>query len=106
VTSIALDSDGRVLIAGDFASVNGLRRSGLVRLNGDPALRFMPPDRVAQGLFQFSVVTMPGRTNLLQSSIDLLNWSDVITNRSESYTIEFEDPDPTLPQRFYRIISP
>lgn len=38
VTTIALQSDGRILLAGSFSNVNGTARSGLARLNGDGTL--------------------------------------------------------------------
>jgi uncharacterized delta-60 repeat protein len=38
VYSVALQSDGKVLISGGFTSVNGVRRNGIARLNADGAL--------------------------------------------------------------------
>lgn len=38
VTALAVQSDGKVLIAGSFASVNGTPRAGLARLNTDGSL--------------------------------------------------------------------
>jgi uncharacterized delta-60 repeat protein len=38
VSSVALQTDGKVLIGGDFLSVNGSLRSGIARLNADGSL--------------------------------------------------------------------
>jgi uncharacterized delta-60 repeat protein len=38
VSSVALQSDGKVLIGGSFTQVNGMNRSGIARLNGDGSL--------------------------------------------------------------------
>jgi uncharacterized delta-60 repeat protein len=44
VTTIALQSDGKILIAGTFSAFNGVARSGLARLNADGTLdeTFLP----------------------------------------------------------------
>ena len=38
VTSVAVQSDGKVLIGGGFTTVNGVSRKGIARLNGDGTL--------------------------------------------------------------------
>jgi hypothetical protein len=38
VDAIAIQSDGKILIGGDFWFVNGTARGGIARLNGDGTL--------------------------------------------------------------------
>ncbi len=47
--------------------------------------------------------TIPGRTNLIQASIDLLNWSTISTNVSAGDSLDIIDPASTaFSNRFYR----
>jgi len=51
VRSIAVQNDGRILIGGDFLTVNGVARSGIARLNQDGTLdtAFNPQTGVSNG---------------------------------------------------------
>jgi hypothetical protein len=49
---------------------------------------------------------IPGKTNLVQASVDLLAWTDISTNVSA--TNRFTVLDSTVssfPQRFYRLLQ-
>lgn len=66
VTALAIDDQGRVLIAGTFAYVNGVRRRGLARLFPDGALdeTFSPGDYT----FPEALLPLDDRTMLVGSS--------------------------------------
>ena len=73
------------------------------------AVDSIPPTLIAPGLaaaggFQFILSgTTPGRTNIILSSFDLLNWSALSTNLAVSNRITVLDPvAPAVPRRFYR----
>ena len=92
-TSIAIQPDGKILVAGDFQTYNGVARKGIVRLNGDatsvPAQRsesFSVYPNPGQGLYQitgvdfdrFKVLDAAGRMVLADTPVnDLLNLSSL-----------------------------
>ena len=87
VRSIALQSDGGVLMAGDFLSVNGILRHGVARLYGDSVI--MPSLNVVRSNSSMIISWLAATQNLqLQESTNLAlvnAWSPVsqpaVTNR-------------------------
>ena len=55
------DGSGDILVGGDFASVNGVARSGIVRLNSNGTL---------DTGFTFNPASMPGLTNIMITHSD------------------------------------
>jgi hypothetical protein len=55
------DGSGHILVGGDFTSVNGVARSGIVRLNSNGTL---------DPIFTFTPASMPGLTNLMVINTD------------------------------------
>ena len=107
VAAAAIQEDGQIIIVGRFTSVNGIRRNGIARLNGNPPLRFVPTRPLVNGAFRLTLATQPGNTYVLQSSIDLLNWIPVNTNIASGFWLEFEDANAAgVRQRFYRAVLP
>ncbi len=48
-----------------------------------------------------------GQTYVLQSSVDLLNWTAVSTNAPSAAPFTLVDPAPgSAPVRFYRVVTP
>ena len=105
VSSFAIQSDGKILVAGKFTSFNGESRSGLVRLNGDPKLG--APAQLDNGQVQLLFQGQDQSRYTLQAGSDLTNWLSVITNFTVTNSpMTLVDPDPTTsPIRFYRIVS-
>ena len=69
-----------------------------------PALSLAAPMLGTNGQFQFTIrgVT-PGRTNAVQSSLNLSNWSTISTNVAVSNSLRIIDPAATdFNLRFYR----
>jgi uncharacterized repeat protein (TIGR01451 family) len=58
------------------------------------------PVVATNGTFQFSIVSGPGQTNVIQSSTNLVNWVPIYTNVG-SFTFT-NAVDPNNPSRFYR----
>jgi hypothetical protein len=57
--------------------------------------------------FEFSVSAEPGRVYLLQASIDLVHWVDLLTfTNSQELTVFLDTEAPFLPMRFYRVVAP
>jgi uncharacterized delta-60 repeat protein len=98
---ISLQADGRVLALGNFYWFDGVPRAGIVRLNGDPPLRFLRPPSAGFGTLTLS--TLPGRNYLIEGSADLRNWVPLRTNSAPDFVTKWTDPDaPAHSQRFYR----
>ena len=66
--------------------------------------------RLANGQFQFTVITTANRTNTIQASTDLSsssNWTSLATTVPTSNTFTFTDTNAgTLQLRFYRVVEP
>ena len=59
------------------------------------------------GLDRIQVQGLSGRRYVIQVSTDLLDWSSVATNASDSGTIQWTDPQAAdHPARFYRALAP
>jgi len=108
VSSFAIQSDGRILVAGKFTSFDGAPRNGLARLNGDAALiQVAPPTQQSNGQHQLMFYGQLQAHYNLQASSNLLDWVSIITN----FTVT-NSPMPLLdpaveffPKRFYRAVS-
>jgi uncharacterized delta-60 repeat protein len=98
---IALQADGRVLVIGDFYSFDGVPRTGIVRLHGDPSLRFLRPPSPAPG--SLSLSTLNGRSYVLESSVELRTWIPIKTNTATGFVTQWTDPGlPPSSHRFFR----
>ena len=104
VNAITVQPDGQVLVSGNFISVNGFDRAGIVRLNGGVNyLKLTPPVRSPVGSWRLGLTARPSRRYLLEASIDLVNWLPVSTQTATGFTFEFEDVDAAkFSRRFYR----
>jgi hypothetical protein len=62
------------------------------------------PKLGTNGLFQFTITGVtPGRTNVIQSSLNLSNWTSISTNVAVSNSLQIVDPAATNSNlRFYR----
>jgi uncharacterized delta-60 repeat protein len=114
---IALQSDGRIVVAGDFVMVNGgsgQTLPGFARLYGGE-LPFVPPAfvsgsllHVAGGSTQFRFTGYPGTRVVTESanSLEQPNWTPLKTNTVGIDTIPVVDTNSTsLSQHFYRLLS-
>ena len=106
VTALALQPDGKVLIAGDFLTVNGVMRPYVARLYGDsarPALSITRSNSVA-------VVSWPaafGNFQLEESTnLSLANgWSTVAETRSTNNSFISVTLPATGSRKFFRVKS-
>jgi uncharacterized delta-60 repeat protein len=106
VYALALLPDGKIIIGGEFEFVNGFRRPGVARINGDESteLRIEPGAGFADGEFRFEIISQAGRQYALDASDDLINWTPLSTNTAVGVTLEFTDPGAAgLDRRFYRV---
>jgi hypothetical protein len=105
IYSSVVQPDGKVVIGGDFSSVNGVVRKGVARVNvGDSLpLTLGMPILTPFGAI-LTVSTVPGRTYVLEVSSDFdLGWAPLSTNTASTTSLVFTDPNATgSPRRYYR----
>ena len=107
VRGIALQSDGKTLIGGQFTMVNGTPRAYVARLWGSAGAPLLAASRITNGQFSFTFGGEPGRTVIIQASSDMKNWSPIATNVLTSSLMTFSDPQSSgLGRRYYRLFEP
>jgi uncharacterized delta-60 repeat protein len=105
ISSIIEQPDGEVLVAGTFDNVNGIPRPGIARLKSERShIHLSPPLLQADGLLRIVTGSHVGSTYVLQSSSDLIAWTDLSTNIAKDCTLAFEDPNPAS-TGFYRVVK-
>ena len=110
-TTLIEQLDGGVLLAGPFQTVNGVPRPGIARLVGDrPVITWLPPASNSGGPVRLVTRSQPGATYVLQSSSDLVHWTEVATQVATGCTLQMEDPGAAVAAasagRFYRVQRP
>jgi len=104
ISSMVIQPDGRILVAGKFTSFDGQPRSGLARLGG---ARLGPISQLENGQFQMLFYGNDQAHYSLQASSDGKHWTNSILTNVIGATKPVPLIDPTtdfLPQRFYRTI--
>jgi uncharacterized delta-60 repeat protein len=108
VNAVVVQTDGRVIIGGQFTTVNGVRRPRIAQLLGGDRQsdsRFNSITRLANGEFYLMLDVQPGGTYTIQASSDLVDWIPLSTNTPAGPTWEFTDTSaPNFNSRFYRAI--
>jgi len=104
VSSFGIQTDGKVLIGGNFSSVNGFPRNQVARLLTAYSPVTMEEMSFDNGLFSFQLAGTPGQTLVIQASTDLTNWTSLRTNFLALGPPSFTDLDsPAFAKRFYRL---
>ncbi|MEW6305213.1 MAG: delta-60 repeat domain-containing protein [Verrucomicrobiota bacterium] len=103
VTDMAVQRDGNILVGGAFDRIGGIDRSGMARLFSieQPAVNDFS---LAGSVPRFQLSGNLGRTWLIQSSTDLVNWTTVktVTISQDSESVELPVTGDT--HRFYRAV--
>jgi hypothetical protein len=111
---VALQSDGRVVVAGDFIQVGNTIRPGLARLYGGE-VPFFPPAFVSGSLrfvpgrgTEFRVTGYPGSLIVEAATrLDPPDWARIVTSTiGANPTVVLDTNALHFPQRFYRLVSP
>ncbi len=108
VYDIVIQSDGRVVIAGDFTTVHGQPRNRIARLHGDPSAPASAPQFAGvsidgAGRAVLTLGAEPGVMYLIDASTDLLNWVNIGSVTASGPTVTFTDFNaPSFSFRFYR----
>jgi uncharacterized delta-60 repeat protein len=102
---LAEQSDGKILVAGDFDTVNGLPQPRLARLLGQSDLQFESMERTTNGI-RLVMSSEPGQKCALDASADFTHWIRLATNSSLVGRWDFVDSSTTnATQRFYRTVT-
>jgi hypothetical protein len=103
IAALAMQADGKAIIAGGFTALDGVPRANLARLNGDPELSLVSLKLEAEGP-SLTWVSLPGRQYAVERSVDLRAWTNVQTTSATGYSVTYQDSLPSAaPSRFYRV---
>ena len=107
VAALAMQSDGRILVAGRFGSFNGAARRALARLRGEPApCRLSPPNRLGDGTWQFTLFGEDQARYGIEISPNLVDWQSLTNLTAMGSATPFIDSNTNSPPgRFYRGVS-
>ena len=108
VYSVALQPDGRVVIGGDFNTVNGQARKKVARLIGETEIRITSLVR-SGGQVNLTVSSPGGLQCVLQTSADLVSWTSLSTNLAtgaDLILIDSSSGASGFAGRFYRVRTP
>jgi len=107
VSSLALQPDGKILVAGRFSLFDGASRNGLARIAGDPVpARLGLPQRQTNGQIQLALYGQNQSHYAIQASTDLTNWFPVTNTTETSNVLLILDPELHPGRvRFYRALS-
>jgi uncharacterized delta-60 repeat protein len=107
VSFMAIQGDGKILVAGKFTSVSGSLRSGLARLNGDQARSSLSqPTLLGDGQFQLIFKGVAQVHYALEASSNLSQWSAITNFTGTTNPMTLFDPVAQYySNRFYRAVS-
>lgn len=106
IWTVLIQNDGRILICGGFNSVNGQSRNGIARFLGTPAPWLFNPQKFSNQ-FVVSVATENGKNYSLQykDSVSATNWTSLSPVAGNGTVKTFTNSNPSVSNRFYRIIQ-
>jgi hypothetical protein len=106
IFAVLVQSDLRVLLAGDFTTLNSAVRGRIARLNGNsnsPITTTLGSAGFSAGQFQISLAAEPGRRYRIDVSTDLRTWQSLGTVDSGHGVINFTDSASVgSARRYYR----
>jgi uncharacterized delta-60 repeat protein len=113
ISSVALQSDGGIVVGGNFATVNGQVRLGLARFQADQGVptgngpRLSAPARDSTtGSFSMFITGEAGQSYRVERSADFRSWAllRVVTGAATPQTF-IDDTAQGQPYRFYRLVA-
>jgi RNA polymerase sigma factor (sigma-70 family) len=105
VKSLVLQPDGKILLGGSFDTFNGVSRDRIIRVFGDPPLRFDSAALSRDTRFQTVITSLEDAPILIQSSTDLVQWSPLTMLTNATSGAVFTDVTTNASQRFYRALT-
>jgi hypothetical protein len=72
-------------------------------LLGNPDIQLAGPELIDQGRVRLQIQSVPGERYLLQSSLDLVTWQDVLAKVALDCRLAFTNDVAAQPVQFYRM---
>jgi uncharacterized delta-60 repeat protein len=105
VSAVALQDDGKVLIGGNFLTVNGASFPYVARLYGTAPL-LLSNEGVVTNTYRFDVTGESNQIVVVEASTNFVNWITLATNTLAAGPLSFIDSGwRNYPNRFYRARS-
>ncbi len=109
IYAVLLQSDLKVVLAGDFTAINSATRGRIARLNGNSNTAIgttLGSSSYVGGQFTVSLSAEPGRAYRIEYSTDLRTWTVLTTVNSGHGSLTFTDTtSPGSARRYYRAIQ-
>ena len=110
VSTIHVQPDGEILVAGNFVSIGKQFSYGYAQLNADGTplgwTRLQPPVAVDQGQWLLRITAPIGKPMVLEISSNLVDWVPLMSTTPKTSVFEWIDPSqPPADHRFYRVHS-
>ena len=109
IFTVLLQSDFKVVLAGDFSTVNNAVRGRIARLNGNsntPVSNTLGSGGFVSGQFVLGLDVEPGRQYRIEFSTDLRTWTVLTTVNSGHGVLTFTDTASVgSARRYYRAIQ-
>ncbi|MEN9573243.1 MAG: hypothetical protein RL514_1098 [Verrucomicrobiota bacterium] len=106
IYTVLLQADRKIVLTGDFTSVNSAVRGRIARLNG--GITTPPADTAgfSAGQFYSYLTVAPNRTYRIDYTTDFRTWTELGTVTSGQGLIAFIDPaSVNSPGRYYRVVQ-
>jgi len=99
-------ADGKILVTGEFKSVNELPLPMIARLNGDLEFRITEMQKFERGKVQLTSTSRKGKKYMLQTSVDFKQWTVLGSYTASGKVLETEFiPMADESHRYYRIMQ-
>jgi len=100
VSSVAIQSDGKLVAGGSFSSINGESHNNIVRLNTNDtpsaALAFKQPHN-EEDRFCTTIFGVVGQRYVIEASTDFTNWNEIALETATESGIKISYPRAELP---------
>jgi uncharacterized delta-60 repeat protein len=104
INRVLLDTDGSLLIGGRFNDINGVSCPGLARVNGGVSLGFARVRRIGGDQLVLEAATPLPAVLQLQSSADLVSWTNIATKTVAAGPFQWQVPvPPGIAAQFFRL---
>ena len=102
IRSMAFAPNGDLFLGGPITRFNGIEVGGLVRVNGEYLFSIEEIVQQDDGSLSFWIPSLPGEDYSLESSVDMLEWTEVERQTAMDLRLSLSDGSPEN-ERLYRV---
>jgi uncharacterized delta-60 repeat protein len=107
INGVLLEPNGQWLLFGAFSSVAGMPRTGIAQVRWEDFCLRVGPEQTGSGTGMSLMVLGPkNRVVRLEMSINLTDWTPVLTNTLSAETWQVPITNTAWPRAFYRVVMP